>query len=207
MYPAVPQLPQPSRFPTPEPLDSSCLPPRCLCKADVCFSAAGNWKLPRVLWGWPRDVQGLAAPDMGMKSFQVQTGYPQGLGTGCSPGPTQGTQRALWDPAGYTRLVTRGWLHTAWLVPWCGRRPAGQLVQSPPDLETLAFLPGPLPPPSHPLILSPPLPQPRSGPALLPGLCLPSLSPSLCTFEGTPSLLRPLPSSLSRQLGLGEVRG
>ena len=117
VYPVVPQLPQPSRFPTLEPLVSSCLPPRCLCKAGVCFSAAGSRKLPRVLWDWPGDIQGLTAPDMGVKSFQVQTGYPQGLGTGCNPGPPQGTQRALWDPAGYTRLVTRGWLHTAWLVP------------------------------------------------------------------------------------------
>lgn len=130
VYPVVPQLPQPSRFPTSEPLGSSCLPSRGLCKAEVCFSAAGSWKLPCVLWDWPGDVQGLTAPDMGVKSFQVQTGYPQGLGTGCNPGPPQGTQRTLWDPAGYTQLVTRGWLHTAQLVPWCGRNPAGQLVQS-----------------------------------------------------------------------------
>ena len=102
-------------------------------------------------------------------------------------------------------------LHPAgdtWLVAHC---PVSALVCEKPIRPAGPEPPGlpsrspPAPTPS--LILSSATPVPRSSPALLPGLCLPSLSPSLCAFEGTPSLLRPLPSSLTRQLGLGEVGG
>ena len=83
----VPQLPQPSRFPTSEPPGSSCLPSRGLCKAEVCFSAAGSWKLPRVLWDWPGEVQGRATPCSGHggEKFSSSDRIPPGPGDRLQP--------------------------------------------------------------------------------------------------------------------------
>lgn len=143
----------------------------------------------------------------GGEKFSSSDRIPPGPGDRLQPWSTSGDTA---NPLGSSRLHPAG---DTWLVAHCPvsalvwekpSRPAGP---EPPGLGALTFLPGPLLPPPHHSSSLLRRPRPRSGPALLPGLCLPSLSPSLCTFEGTPSLSHPLPSSLTRQLGLGEVGG